>query len=176
MDNRAGVATLLEMLQVLSGLRHADHVVVAATVQEEVGLRGAVGAAFSAAPDLGIVIDVCHADMPDAPPDDQFPLGKGVAVAIGPVVHAARTRELIELAKRERIPVQLDPEPGDTGTEAAALAVAREGIPTLLLSLPCRYMHTTVETISLDDVMGAAQLAARYIAAGPWKAKEGVGA
>jgi putative aminopeptidase FrvX len=176
MDNRAGVAMLLEMLQVLSGLRHADHVVVAATVQEEVGLRGAVGAAFSEAPDLGIVIDVCHADMPDAPPDDQFPLGKGVAVAIGPVVNAARTRELIELAKRERIPVQLDPEPGDTGTEAAALAVAREGIPTLLLSIPCRYMHTTVETISLDDVMGAAQLAARYIAAGPWKAKEGVGA
>lgn len=175
MDNRAGVAVLLELLHELSGLRHQDHVVVAATVQEEVGLRGAVGAAFSVAPDLGIAIDVCHADMPDAPPDEQSPLGKGVAVAIGPVVNAMRTKELLELAKQERIPVQLDPEPGDTGTEAAALAVAREGIPTLLLSIPCRYMHTTVETISIDDVKGAARLAARYIAAGPWTTGKEVG-
>ncbi len=173
MDNRSGVAALLETLRLLKGLRHDDHVVVAATVQEELGLRGAVAAAFSTAPDLGIVVDVCHADMPDAPPDDQFPLGKGVAIAIGPIVHPARTKEVIELAKRERIPYQLDPEPGDTGTEAAALQVAREGIPTILLSIPCRYMHSTVETISLDDVRGTAQLAARFIAAGPWKEKEG---
>ncbi len=173
MDNRSGVAALLEILKLLKGLRHDDHVIVAATVQEEVGLRGATAAAFSAIPDLGIVIDVCHGDMPDAPIEDQFPLGKGVAVAIGPIVHTTRTKEIIEIAKQERIPYQLDPEPGSTGTEAAALQVAREGIPTILLSIPCRYMHSTVETISLDDVKGAAQLAAHYIAEGPWKEKEG---
>ena len=173
MDNRSGVAALFEILRLLQGLRHDDHVVVAATVQEEVGLRGATTAAFSAAPDLGIVLDVCHGDMPDAPIDDQFPLGKGVAVGIGPVMHPERTREILEVARRERIPFQLDPEPGSSGTEAASLQIAREGIPTVLLSIPCRYMHSTVETISLDDLRAAAELTARYIANGPWREKEG---
>lgn len=172
LDNRSGVAALLEILRLLRGLRHDDHVVVAATVQEEVGLRGATTAAFSAAPDLGIVLDVCHGDMPDAPIDDQFPLGKGVAVGIGPVMHPERTREILEVARRERIPHQLDPEPGSSGTEAAVMGIAREGIPTILLSIPCRYMHSPVETISLDDLRAAAELTARYIAGGPWRDKE----
>ena len=173
LDNRAGVATLLEVLRELKGLRHDDHVVVAATVQEEVGLRGATVAAFSAAPDLGFVFDVGFGDQPDVPADEQYPLGKGPAVAIGPVPHPGRTQELLAFAKAERIPVQLDAETGSTGTEAAALQIAREGIPTMLLSIPCRYMHSTVETICLDDIKAAAQLAARFIAAGPWKEKEG---
>lgn len=172
MDNRSGVAALFEILQLLQGMRHDDHVVVAATVQEELGLRGATTAAFSAAPDLGIVIDVCHADMPDAPIDDQFPLGKGVAVGIGPVMHPERTKEVLALARRERIPHQVDPEPGNSGTEAAVMQIAREGIPTVLLSVPCRYMHSPVETISLDDLRATAELAARYIASGPWREKE----
>jgi endoglucanase len=173
MDNRSGVAALFQILELLQGMRHDDHVVVAATVQEEVGLRGATTAAFSAAPDLAVVIDVCHADMPDAPIDDQFPLGKGVAVAVGPVTHPERTAEVLEVARRERIPFQIDPEPGNSGTEAAVVQIAREGIPTLLLSVPCRYMHSPVETISLDDLRATAELAARYIASGPWREKEG---
>ncbi len=173
MDNRSGVAALFQILELLQGIRHDDHVVVAATVQEEVGLRGATTAAFSAAPDLAVVIDVCHADMPDAPIDDQFPLGKGVAVAVGPVTHPERTAEVLAVARRERIPFQIDPEPGNSGTEAAVVQIAREGIPTLLLSIPCRYMHSPVETISLDDLRATAELAARYIASGPWREKEG---
>ncbi len=168
MDNRAGVTALMGILEALKSRRHKHNVVVAATVQEEAGVRGAIMAAYTVAPDLGIVIDVCHADMPDAPIDEQFPLGKGVAVAIGPVVNAEKTNALIALAKAERIPWQLDPEPGDTGTEASALAVAREGIPTILLSIPCRYMHTTVETVSLEDIESTVKVAARFIASDPF--------
>lgn len=172
MDNRAGVAALLEILNELKGLRHDDNVIVAATVQEELGLRGASVAAFSAAPDLGIVIDVCHGDMPDVPIDDQFPLGKGVAVGVGPDMSPLRTREILALASKQRIPVQIDPEAGSSGTEATAMMMAREGIPTVLLSIPCRYMHSTVETISLSDVSAAASLAARYIASCPFRREE----
>jgi len=169
LDNRAGVSALLGILEELKNYHHEHNVIVAATVQEEAGLRGAIVAAYSVAPDIGIVIDVCHADMPDAPVDEQFPLGKGVAIAIGPVMNSEKTNEIITLADKERIAYQLDPEPGNTGTEASALAMAREGVPVILLSIPCRYMHTTVETISMDDVECTARLAARYIASNPWK-------
>ncbi len=172
LDNRAGVSALLGILEELKNYHHEHHVIVAATVQEEVGLRGAIVSAYSVAPDFGITIDVCHADMPDSPIDEQFPLGKGVAVAIGPVVNMEKTNAMTSLADKEHIAYQMDPEPGSTGTEASALAIAREGIPVVLLSIPCRYMHTTVETISLDDVECTAKLASRYIASNPWKEEE----
>jgi endoglucanase len=70
----------------------------------------------------------------------------------------------MRLARRERIPYQVDAEEKDTGTEAAVYSSALEGIPTLLLSIPAKYMHTTVEMVSLDDIEAAARLAARYIA------------
>lgn len=164
MDNRSGVAALVEILKELNKMNHDDNVYVAATVQEELGLVGAICATYNIKADLGIVIDVCHGDMPDAPSDESFPLGKGVAVAVGPVLSKKHTKGIIELAKDENIAYQIDPESGDTGTEAAAHAVAREGIPVVLLSIPAKYMHTTVEMVSVDDIVAAGRLAARYIA------------
>lgn len=164
MDNRSGVAALVEILKELSKLRHNDDVYVVATVQEELGLIGAICATYNINADLGIVIDVCHGDMPDAPSDETFPLGNGVAVAVGPILNRRHTKAIIKLAKDEKIPYQVDPETGDTGTEAAVHAVAREGIPVILLSIPSKYMHTTVEMVSVDDVIATGRLAARYIA------------
>jgi endoglucanase len=102
--------------------------------------------------------------MPDAPSDEAFPLDKGVAVAIGPIISRKHAKECIKLADEENIPYQIDPEAGDTGTEAAVHAVAREGIPVILLSVPSKYMHTTVEMVSVNDVVSTGRLAARYIA------------
>lgn len=164
MDNRSGVAALIEILKELQKFKHDDNVYVVATVQEELGLIGAICSSYSIKADLGIVIDVCHGDMPDAPSDEAFPLGKGVAVAIGPIISRKHAKACIKLAKEENIPYQIDPEAGDTGTEAAAHAVAREGIPVILLSIPSKYMHTTVEMVSVDDVISTGRLAARYIA------------
>ena len=137
---------------------------VVATVQEELGLIGAFGATYNIKADLGIVIDVCHGDMPDTPSDETFPLGKGVAIAVGPILNSKHTKAVIKLAKSEKITYQIDPEAGDTGTEAAVHAVAREGIPVVLLSIPSKYMHTTVEMVSVDDIIATGRLAARYIA------------
>lgn len=164
LDNKAGVAALLEILEELGRIRHEDHVVVAATVQEETSQRGVVAAAWHLEPDLGIVIDVCHGDMPEAPADESYPLGKGPAVAVGPILSRSHAKAVIAMARRERIPLQIDPEWGDTGTEAAGMAVSRTGVPTILFSIPVRYMHTTVETMSLDDLTATGRLAARYIA------------
>jgi len=166
MDNRSGVAALVEILKELKKLNHEDDVYVAATVQEELGLVGAFMATYNLRPDLGITIDVCHGDMPDIPSDESFPLGKGVAVGIGPILNRAHTKAMIQLAKQEKIPYQIDPEAGDTGTEASVHAVAREAIPAVLLSIPSKYMHTMVEMVSLDDLKATARLAARYIAYG----------
>lgn len=164
MDNRSGVAALVELLKELKKMHHDDNVYIVATVQEELGLIGAVCTSYNIKADLGIVFDVCHGDMPDAPSDETFPLGKGVAIAVGPVLSKKHTKGIIKMAKDEHISYQVDPEPGDTGTEAAAHAIAREGIPTILLSIPAKYMHTTVEMVSTDDVIAAGKLAARYIA------------
>jgi putative aminopeptidase FrvX len=164
MDNRSSVAALVEIMKELDKIKHEDDVYLVATVQEESGLVGAFMTAWNIRPDLGITIDVCHGDMPDTPSDETFPLGKGVAVAIGPILSREHVRACINFAKREKIPYQLDPEPKDTGTEAAVHAVTRAGIPVLLLSIPAKYMHTMVEVVSLDDIEATARLAARYIA------------
>lgn len=164
LDNRSGVAALIKILKELKKLHHEDDVYVVATVQEELGLIGAFSTSYNIKADLAIVIDACHGDMPDCPSDETFPLGKGVAIAVGPILSRKHTKEIIKLAKSENIPYQIDPEAGDTGTEAAAHSVAREGIPVILLSVPTKYMHTAVEMVSVDDVVATGKLAARYIA------------
>ncbi|HPU45927.1 MAG TPA: M20/M25/M40 family metallo-hydrolase [Thermoclostridium sp.] len=164
MDNRSSVAALVEMLKELERIRHRDNVYAVATVQEESGLVGAFMTSWNLKPDLAIAIDVCHGDMPDAPSDESFPLGKGVAIAVGPILSRKHARACIKLARQEKIPYQIDAEEKDTGTEAAVYSSALEGIPTLLLSIPAKYMHTAVEMVSLDDIGAAARLAARYIA------------
>jgi putative aminopeptidase FrvX len=164
LDNRCGVAAIVETLKELIKLNHDDNVYVVATVQEELGLIGAICASYRIDADLAIVIDVCHGDMPGTPADSSFPLGKGTAIGIGPILNREHVKAMIKLAKDEHIPYQIDPETGDTGTEAAAHAVAKEGSPVILLSIPSKYMHTPVEMISVDDVIATGRLAARYIA------------
>lgn len=162
LDNRAGVAALVLILQELKTLKHENDIYVVATVQEETGLLGAISSSHSLEPDVAIVIDVCHGDMPEADKAQCFPLGKGVPVGIGPAFHREKTKALLELAKKERIPTQLCVEPGDPGTEAWAIQVSRLGIATLELSIPLRYMHTGAEVVLARDIEMAAVLAAKY--------------
>lgn len=165
LDNRAGVAALVLILEQLQHVKHGHDIYVVATVQEETGLLGATISAYDMEPDIAIVIDVGHGDMPDADKSECFPLGKGVPVGIGPAFHRAETKALLDIAKKERIPVQRCVEPGDPGTEAWAIQVSRTGIATLEVSIPLRYMHTGVELIQLKDLEMAATLVAKYSAA-----------
>ncbi len=163
LDNRAGVAALIGIMDNLTRLSHDCDVYFAATSQEEVGLRGANIAAYNINPDLAIVIDVCHGEIPGSSKEEAFPLGKGPAIAVGPNLHRRLTKKMIELAKEENIPYQVDVEPGDTGTEAWAVQVSRSGIPTLLVSIPLKYMHTVIETLDIKDIKNTARLVSRFI-------------
>lgn len=162
LDNRSGVAALVEAMKELCGKRHTHDVYFTATVQEEEHLTGAITAAYSVRPDAALVIDVCHGDMPDASKEDTFPLGKGPAIGLGPILDRKISRKLIEIARDRNIPYQVDVEPRDTGTEAWAIQVSRSGVRTGLISIPDRYMHTPVEAVSIDDIRNSARLAAEF--------------
>lgn len=150
-DDRTSVAVLMEIMQ---ELRHTDlpfDLYAVAAVQEEVGLRGSGCAAYQIDPDFAIAIDVCHASTPDAS-KNTFPAGGGTVISRGPNIHPGLFYAITKALDEHHISYAVDVDGGDTGTDAWAIQVARSGIPTALFSLPLRYMHTPVETVSLSDV------------------------
>ncbi|MCW3489972.1 M42 family metallopeptidase [Dethiobacter alkaliphilus] len=165
MDDRAGIAVLLTCLQELERLQHKADVFAVATVQEEVGVRGAATATYGVVPDIGIAVDVTHGEMPGVPEHETSKLGKGPALTLGPNIHPKVGNELISIAKEYKIPYQLEVSPAPTGTDARAIQVTRGGIPTGLVSIPLRYMHTSVELLDLEDVKLSGRLLAYFIAA-----------
>lgn len=164
LDNRAGVATLIQTAALLSSIKHENDILFVASVQEEVGLRGSMMASFEHFPDMGMVVDVGFGEFPEGPKQDVYALGKGPAIGIGPNLHRKCTKKIIQLAIEHNIPYQIDTEPGNTGTEAWAMQVTKTGIPTLLLSIPLRYMHTPIEMVQSDDVKETASLMAKWCA------------
>lgn len=165
LDNRAGVAALLICAAEMVAMRHEADICFVASLQEEVGLRGAVTAAYGLKPDLAVVVDVTHGDAPGLDDQNTFKVGGGPAVAFGPNLHPYLSRKLEERAKEHYLPCQREPIPGHSGTDAWAFQVSREGIPTGLLSIPLRYMHTTVELLSLEDLLLTGRLLSRFVCA-----------
>lgn len=164
MDNRASVATMLLALHLLRGRSHAWDVYAVATVQEEVGLRGAATSAFRIQPHIGIAIDMGYGEQPGLSDVETFPLGKGPSLAWGPNIHPRVHDRLMATARTHEIPVHFEPMPGHSGTDAWAIQVAHAGVATALLSIPTRYMHTPVETLALNDIERTARLLAHFIA------------
>lgn len=164
MDDRAGVAVILVCLDELKRYKVSADVFAVATTQEEVGLRGAQVSAYGVVPDIGIAIDVCHGETPGVPEWRTASLGKGPAIAQGANIHP-KIYEALERAARELgISTQPEPAPGATGTDAWAIQMTRAGVATGLVSIPLRYMHTSVETLSVGDVEKAGRLLARFVA------------
>lgn len=163
-DDRAGVALLWQCAYELSRMDHEAHVYLVATVQEEVGIRGAMVSTYGLTPDLGVAVDVCHGDIPGAAEHEVSPLGKGPVITSGPNIHPRLAERLMAVGKDYGIPFEQDISPGPTGTDARAIQVSRDGIPTALLSVPLRYMHTSVELLDLDDLKGGGRLLAFFAA------------
>lgn len=164
MDDRAAVAVIYECLLELKKLRHTADVYAVATTQEEVGLRGATVSAYGINPDIGIALDVCHGAMPGVPPQDTAPMGKGPSLAFGANIHPKVFEQLTKIAKEYNIPYTPEPTPAGTGTDLWAMQIVRAGVPTALISIPSRYMHTSVETVSMTDVKLSGRLLAHFIA------------
>ncbi|HEY9061774.1 MAG TPA: M42 family peptidase [Pseudobacteroides sp.] len=165
LDNRSGVAAMIGIMNEISGIKLKNDVFFVATTQEEVGLRGVQVSSYAIAPDAAVVIDACHGDMPECPKESIYPLGKGPAIGLGPNLHRILTGKLFKIAKDNDIPHQTDIEPDNTGTEAWALQVSRSGIPTVLVSIPLRYMHTGTETLSISDVENTVKLVKAFLTA-----------
>ncbi len=163
-DDRVGVAVLHGCLGELARLRHGADVCVVATVQEEVGMRGARVGTWALEPDLAVAVDVCLGDGPGIPEDAGWPLGKGPVITVGANVHPVLQHELASLAQELNLPYQVEAAPAATGTDAWVMQVTGAGIPTALVSIPCRYMHSAVETVALADVAAASRLLAHFAA------------
>jgi endoglucanase len=162
-DDRACVAIITLALEQLSKVRHDWDVYAVATVQEEVGLKGALTAAYGVAPDLAIALDVTIGQQHGVSAPEGVALGEGPALGIGPNFHPGLVARVKEVAEAHEIAYQPDPAPGRSGTDAWAIQVSREGVPTALLSLPLRYMHQPVETLDVGDVERSARLLAAFV-------------
>ena len=162
-DDRAAVACIDSCLQHLAGMKHTWDVYAVATVQEETGLKGAMTSTFGIEPDIGVALDVTHGNMLGVPEVDTVAVGGGPAIGFGPNFHPLLYARLVDTAKEFEITHQTEPIPGPSGTDAWAMQVTREGLPTALVSIPLRYMHTTVETLALKDIERIGRLLALFI-------------
>lgn len=167
LDNRASVAAVTLCLQELQNVRHAWDVWAVATVQEEVTMGGAITSPFEIRPDLAIAIDVTFGKGPGTSDHNAFPMGGGPVLGWGANVHPALFKHLEELAERLDIPYDIEVMPGHSGTDAWGMQVVAEGIPTAVISIPLRYMHTPVEMIVLKDLRRTGHLLAEFIASLP---------
>ena len=163
LDDRAGIATMYDCAKELSKLTHEADVYFVSTVQEEVGTRGAMTSTYSIDPDIGIAIDVGFGATPELPKEYVMEIGKGPGICIGGNIHPTLREKLTDIAKEYNIHFQYEIDPGQTGTDARSIQITRSGVPTLLISLPLRYMHTSVETIDFEDIKSSAKLLARFI-------------
>jgi endoglucanase len=163
-DDRAAVVCIAEAFKSLATMKHAWDVYAVANVQEEVGLKGAQTSTFQINPDVAIAIDVSHADQPNTSEIGAVPLNSGMGIAIGPNIHPLVYEKLTQVAQANEISFKVLAEAGATGTDAWAMQVVREGIPTGLIDIPLRYMHTSVETISITDVERIGRLLALFCA------------
>ncbi len=164
LDNRVLVTVMIETLRLLQPVNHAWDVVAVATTQEERGLRGATTSTFAVNPQIGIALDVTFAEQPGVNGDETVPWDKGPAIAIGPNIHPKLRTMLEDVANRQELPFVHEVLPGATGTDAWAMQITRAGIPTLLVSVPIRNMHSPVETVCLADMERTARLLAAFIA------------
>ena len=162
LDDRACVAILLACAQEMQKRSHDADIYYVLTAQEEFGSLGALTSAYTVAPDMAFVLDVTHGTMEGCRTGDTFPLDSST-LAVGPNLHPGLTARLREEAERLNMKIETEVVRGATGTDAWVVQTAREGIPCALLSLPIKYMHTSVELGSAKLMLEQAHLLAQTL-------------
>lgn len=163
LDNRIGGFMIAEVARLLkeSKTKLPFGLYIVNAVQEEIGLRGAQMIAHKIKPDVAIVTDVCHdtnTPMIDKKVQGDFKGGDGPVLTYGPAVQNNLLKHIIKAAEGNKIPFQRLAASRATGTDTDAFAYSNEGVPSALISLPIRYMHTTVEMCNKEDVENTIQL------------------
>lgn len=168
LDNRIGGYMIAEVARYLkeqnTELPFGLYVVNA--VQEEIGLRGAEMIAANIKPNAAIITDVCHdttAPMYNKTVSGDYTAGHGPVLTVGPAVHRKLLDLIIASARKREIPFQRSASSRSTGTDTDAFAYSNGGVPSALISLPLKYMHTTVETASKEDINHVIKLMAGFL-------------
>lgn len=164
LDNRASVAAITRCLEQLGGRPIQWDLWAVATTQEEETFAGAYTSAYQLRPTLAVAIDVTFGSSPGSPGYKSYPLGKGPTLGWGPNIHTGMHKAFKKLADRLEIPYAVEVTPRHSGTDAYALQVTAEGIPTMVISIPLRYIHTAVEMVALKDIDRAGRLLAEFAA------------
>lgn len=165
-DDRIGAFVIIETMRLLAQRKVRCAIYCVTTVQEEIGLRGAVTSSYGCNPHVGIAVDVDHAmDYPSADTKKYggSNLHGGPVIARGPNINPIVERGLMESAKKKKIPYQVAAAPRGTGTDANVMQLSRGGVATGLVSVPNRYMHSPVEMVSLRDTENASKLLAEWL-------------
>lgn len=162
-DDRACVTILYRALQLLQKMSHEADLYFVATCQEEIGSYGAKMAGYHVDPDFGVALDVTHAQTPDAEPTRTHELTSLVA-SMGPYIQPVLREKLMNVAKEQNIEVQTAVVPRYTSTDADELGLVRAGVPTVLLELPLKYMHTSVELLDMHVLEEGGRLLAAFAA------------
>ncbi len=163
LDNRAGGFMIAEVARLIKENKKKlpFTLFVVNSVQEEIGLKGATMISRKINPDVAIITDVTHDTHPpmyDKKSSGDIACGKGPVLTFGPAVQNNLLKHLIETAKKKKISYQLDTVSTSTGTDTDAFAYSGEGVASALISLPLRYMHTTVEMVEKNDVENVIKL------------------
>jgi endoglucanase len=164
-DNRCGAYVAAEAVRLYSENGGVARLTGIASVGEETAFTGAHTTAFSAAPDVGIAVDVTNATDYPSTSKQQYghvALGKGPALARGAGVHPEVFEGLVAAAEAENIPYQVEPVGGSTGTDLDAVHLTRGGIPGSVVSIPLRHMHSPNELLDPNDLDACAALVAAY--------------
>ncbi|MDA0712217.1 MAG: M42 family metallopeptidase [bacterium] len=165
MDDRLAIYVMIEAMKAAKSFAFETYAV--ATVQEEIGLRGALASAYDVDPDVGVALDVTlAADIPGVPEHEVVTrLGRGVAIKIqdsGSISHPGLVAHMKALARRRKIPFQMEILPRG-GTDAGSIQRVRSGVPVITLSIPTRYVHTSIELADKEDIQAAVRLLAAFL-------------
>ena len=171
LDNRICVYAVLETMKLLEDTFCDIYFV--ATTQEEVGARGAKVSGYRIFPDVAIAVDATYGLSKDSK-ENTFKLGKGPCIGLGPNISPKIFEILKKTAEKEKIPHQIEVLPGMSGTDAVSLQTVKSGTASGVVSIPLRYMHTSVETANLKDVKNCTKLLKAFISSVDEKILEGL--
>jgi len=168
LDNRIGGYMIAEVARKLAEAKETlpFGLYIVNAVQEEIGLHGAKMIAEKIKPNVAVITDVTHdtqSPMYDKKASGDLSCGKGPVLTYGATVHGNVAKMIRKAAEKEKIDIQLSAASRSTGTDTDAFALSNEGVPSALISLPLKYMHTTVETAHKNDVEGVIDLIYHFL-------------
>ena len=171
-DDKVGLLVMASVLKNLAQYKTDANLYIVSSVQEEIGLRGAVTASYNIKPDVCIAIDVTHAtDYPTMNKNTHgdIKLNSGVVIPLGANVNNQLQKQLKEFAISQNIDYQTEALPSRSGTDASAVQISRGGVVTGLVSIPCRYTHSPIEIVSKNDICSAINLLTEFCKTKKWE-------